>query len=171
MCEPRVARDSWQQPWPSVPALLGSQQGAHAYSTQTAAQPEFLRACAFPCSLLREQRNPNATFTKTVRGLPYQAQKLVYWATDPPVYGAPLEESPLAAKAYAAQINVGVAAVNNGQATLHLECPQRTQTRPLYLDKGSLGDALHKQVHYRTCEGGYLGPIYTVDLSRECGYD
>lgn len=169
MCEPW---GSAQQPWPSVPVFLSSHGQQHAQPQQHAQQhPQFLRSCAFPCSLLQPQRNPNATFTKTVRGLPYQAQKVVYWATDPPVYGVPSEESALAHKAYAKQINVGVAPVQNGQATLYLECPRRTQTRPLYLQKGSMTDAVHKLVHYRTCEGDYLGPIFTLDLSNECGFD
>ena len=155
VCEPR-----WHFAQPSTPT-----------PQPNVAHGEFLRACAFPCNLLPLQRNPAATFTKEISALPPMAQKVIYWANDAP----PTPQGRLGCdsthQALARQSNTGVAPVVDGRATLYLECPARAQTRPLYLSKGSLSDGVHKVAYYRSCEGMHMGPIYTVDLSRECGYD
>ena len=109
----------------------------------------FLGSAAFPCGLLEAKVPKQANLEVSISTTPNT--RILYWAAQP---GEDLDRDWTIA--YANYHNSGVVFSNAlGEATLPVIAPGGyTVPRKTLLP----------HVHYRTCQGGLLGPVETIDL-------
>jgi len=101
-----------------------------------------------------EKKKTNATVNVNAP----QAIKVAYWAAH--ADGGNVESDPM--KAYDKYENIGVAAVNNGKATLKLKCPTSYKVQ-----KGMI--QLPKHVHYRLIyANSVVSEVMTIKLDDQC---
>ena len=112
----------------------------------------FLGQAVLPLSVLKDDMTPeHASIVVNVKVNSKEGTKVIYWAANPDESGD-VVKSPF--KAYADYKNAGIAKVDNGIATLKLNCPSRYSV-PF--------GTLSKHIHYRLInDKGMMSRVHTV---------
>jgi hypothetical protein len=119
----------------------------------------FLGKMAFPPSAISlHENNSQNTKTFNLEDLG-DAKMVVYWAAKS---GNGVEDHKTA---YGDYSNYGVTKVEDGKATIKVECPQNYKVKQF----GVFEKQLSKHVHYRTIhDDGLFSAIRTLDVSKSC---
>jgi hypothetical protein len=114
----------------------------------------FLSETVIPPSLLKDGTPKEATMSLTLDNAPSGATKCMYWASK---LSESIENDPW--KAYDTYQNSGVVDVQDGMATLILDCPARYRVP-------RKRDPLPKHVHYRwVFPSGLVSEVKTQNVS------